>query len=77
MRVAGALWEDVTDAVRYGLKSMLNPRSKAPHHTLAQELYDSIPGDDGDAMTRRAMAMKQFQYQGNVVRRVSRAPRWR
>ena len=77
-RVAGALWEDVTDGLRYGLHTMLNPQSKAPRDVRAKELYDSIQGEDvSDVMTARAMAMARFKEKESVVRRVSRAPRWR
>ena len=77
-RVAGALWEDVTDALRYGLHSFLNPQSKAPRDVRAKELYDSIQmPDPSDAMTARAMAMRQFKEKENRVVRVQRMPRWR
>jgi hypothetical protein len=77
-RVAGALWEDVTDEIRYGLHSFLNPQSKAPRDVRAKELYDSIQMQDpSDAMTARAMAMRQFKEKENRVVRVQRMPRWR
>lgn len=77
VRVEGALWEDVTDMVRYGLKSQLRPKTKAPLDVRAKELYHSIQGDDGDAMTRRAMAMAEFKVKENRITRVQRMPRWR
>ncbi len=76
-RVAGAEWEDVTDEIRYGLHTFLNPKSKAPRDVRAKELYDSIQGDDGNAMTQRAMAMARFKQNEGVIRRAARAPRWR
>lgn len=77
-RVAGAMWEDVTDEIRYGLHSMLNPKSKAPREVRAKELYHSIQGPDPETvMTERAMAMRQFQQREATTTRVSRAQRWR
>jgi len=76
-RVAGAVWEDVTDEIRYGLHSMLNPKSKAPRDVRAQELYNSIQGTNTtDVMTSRAMAMAKFKEQEMSTTRVGR-PRWR
>jgi len=77
-RIAGAVWEDVTDEIRYGLASMLIPRGKAPKDVRARELYESIQGEvPEDVMTQRAMAMRQFQANEGTIRRASRAPRWR
>lgn len=77
-RVAGAIWEDVTDGLRYGLHTMLNPRTKAPMDVRAREVYDSIQGDTPEnLMTARAMAMQKFKHEEGVIRRVQRMPRWR
>jgi len=77
-RVAGALWEDVTDEIRYGLHSYLNPQSKAPRDIRAKELYDSIQmPDPADQMTARALAMAKFKQQESGIKRVQRMPRWR
>jgi hypothetical protein len=77
-RVAGALWEDVTDGIRYGLHTMLNPKSKAPRDVRAQELYHSIVAEDpADQMTARALAMAKFKQGETAQRTVSRSPRWR
>ncbi len=77
-RVAGAIWEDSCDGLRYGLHSMLNPQSKAPRDVRAKEVYDSIQGEDmGDVMTQRAMAMAQFKRDENTQRRAATTPRWR
>jgi len=77
-RVAGAIWEDVTDGLRYGLHTMLNPQSKAPKDVRAKELYQSIQGEDpSDVMTQRAMAMAQFKQNEVRITRVGRSPRWR
>lgn len=76
MRVAGVLWEDCTDALRYGAKSMMDPQSKAPREVRAKEVYNSIQGNDGDAMTARAMAMRKFEVD-NPARPVLGRPRWR
>ena len=77
-RVAGAIWEDVTDGLRYGLHTMLNPQSKAPRDVRAKELYLSIQGEDpSDVMTQRAMAMAQFKQNEVRITRVGRTRRWR
>lgn len=77
-RVAGAIWEDVTDGLRYGLHTMLNPKTKAPMDVRAREVYDSIQGDTPEnLMTARAMAMAKFKHEEGVIRRVQRMPRWR
>ncbi len=77
-RVAGALWEDCCDAIRYGLHSYLNPQTKAPRDIRAKELYDSIQMEDpADEMTARAMAMKKFKAAEGNITRCQRMPRWR
>lgn len=62
MRVDGALWEDVTDSLRYGLKSMLDPQTKAPRSVRRQEVYDQYDQAfrTGSQMTALAMAMRTF-----------------
>lgn len=77
IRVAGALWEDVTDETRYALKSMQDPMARAPVDVRAKELYASIQGTDAETMTRRANAMRQFWGKEGAVGRVGRSPRWR
>ena len=76
-RVAGALWEDLCDMVRYGLKFLCPGKTKAPLAVRAAEVYNSVEGDGAEAMTRRAMAIRQFIEKENTVTRVSRGPRWR
>ena len=77
-RVDGALWEDVTDEIRYGLHSLLNPQSKAPRDVRAKELYNSIQGEDpSDVMTARAMAMRRFEEKEKSMHWVPAPPRWR
>ncbi|HUA82657.1 MAG TPA: phage terminase large subunit [Bryobacteraceae bacterium] len=71
------LHDDVGDCLRYGYKSMLDPRSKAPREVREREILDSITGDGADAMTRRAMAMRKFHAEERTIRRVSRVQRWR
>jgi hypothetical protein len=69
MRVDGVKWEDVTDMVRYGLKSMLDPKSKAPVEVRRKELYDSYePGQE----TARAMAVLEFNQRERERRRTTR-----
>lgn len=71
-RVAGAVWEDVTDACRYGMQSMLGPRSK-PREVRAQETYHQYDGNP----TAQAMAMRIFNEQEKTRSVISRRPRWR
>ena len=71
-RIAGALWEDVTDAVRYGLKSKLDPKQTAPVAVRASELSQSI-----EDPTNRALAMLHFREAEKQRGMVRRAPRWR
>jgi terminase large subunit-like protein len=47
--------DDVGDAVRYGYKSMLDPRVKAPASVRALEVFEAA-----GSMTAKAMAMRQF-----------------
>ena len=68
--------DDYSDTLRYGWKSMQNAQWQAPRAVRAQELLDSIPGDDADAVTKRAMAMLQFQVANPPQQRLGRQ-RWR
>jgi hypothetical protein len=68
--------DDYCDTFRYGYKSMLNAQWQAPREVRARELLDSIPGDDGEAATRRAMAMRQFNVANPARPRLGRQ-RWR
>lgn len=70
-RVAGVLWEDVTDLCRYALKSMLDPRSK-PREVRAQEVYEAYQDP-----TSKAMAMRIFDENEKRRGLISRRPRWR
>lgn len=47
--------DDVGDCLRYGYKSMLDPRAKAPKEVRAQEVLEAY-----ESMTAKAMAMRQF-----------------
>jgi len=76
-RVAGVLWEDVCDAVRYGLKSMLDAKGQAPYAVRRQEVLNSIPGNTAVAMNARAMAMRQFEAAERQHSVISRGQRWR
>lgn len=71
-RVAGAIWEDVTDGIRYGLKSMLDPKSKAPLKVRAQEVYDAH-----DDPTSRALALRQLHQRERESNRIVRGRRGR
>ena len=72
MRVPGEVWEDVTDAVRYGLKSKLAPRQTAPVEIRRAELYDRVKDPTG-----RYIAMLHFEEDEKRKKLVSRGPRWR
>lgn len=71
-----AIEDDYCDALRYGYKSMLEAQWQAPRAVRAAEVYHSIPGNDGDAMTARAMAMRQFNHK-NPINKRGTPPRWR
>jgi phage terminase large subunit len=64
IRVAGAIWEDVTDAIRYGLKSMLDPKSKAPRDVRQLEEYNRF-----EDPTARALAMRRFEIKEHETKR--------
>lgn len=76
LKIPGALADDVGDMVRYGYKSQLDPHSTAPRAVRAQEVYNSIQGDDADAMTSRHLAMQQFYAAEKRKTRVG-PKRWR
>ncbi len=66
MRVAGALWEDVTDAVRYLLKSIQGVQWQAPVDVRRRELYDSLDVPEPESrtasqMTTLSMRMRMFE----------------
>ena len=74
MRVAGVLWEDCTDAARYGLASMLSGKLKAPVEVRQAEVYNSY--QEGEE-TARAMAMLKFRDEERQVRRNTRRGNFR
>lgn len=63
MRIAGALWEDCCDAVRYGLKSYL-AASPVPYEVRRQEVYEEYnrPAEERttEQMTALSLAMRRF-----------------
>lgn len=71
-RVDGVLWEDINDLCRYGLKSMLDPRTKAPRDVRAREVYESH-----EDPTSRAIAMRQFELNEKRGQYLTRRPRAR
>lgn len=71
-----SLADDVGDSLRYGYKSQIDPRSKAPRDARAKEVYDSFVGETAETMTNRALAMKKFAVEERKTTRVGR-PRWR
>ena len=72
LRVAGVVWEDVVDGIRYALKSKLSPRRIVPSEVRRQEVFNQAAGNP----TGQALAMRQFEEaerrRGNVTR-----PNWR
>ena len=69
---ANTVHDDVGDCLRYGYKSMLDPKSQAPREVRMREILDAYQDP-----TARAMAMRKFQHEELIVTRVSRGPRWR
>lgn len=74
MRVEGALWEDVTDAVRYGLKSMLEALCEAPYEIRRKEVYDTYDAETPEErnvsqMTTLAMKMRIFESEERARQR--------
>lgn len=49
------LEQDISESARYGLKSMLRPRTKAPVEVRAREVYESV-----EDPTARAIKMREF-----------------
>lgn len=72
MRVDGAVWEDVTDFVRYGTFSALDPKRKAPVEVRAAEVIAAA-----SSPTDANMRMLHFKQEEGRRSRVARAPRWR
>ncbi len=78
MRVAGVLWEDVTDAVRYGLMSKLGALWEAPVDVRRREVYDAYDAPTleertGPQMTALALAQRRFDSEENArYKRVKR-----
>lgn len=78
LKVPGAMADDVGDCTRYAVFSMLDPLKEAPMHVRAQQIYESIGGQDAEAMTRRAMAMRIFEQQNRKSNTLMRGgQRWR
>jgi len=51
--------DDILDDVRYGAKSMLNPRQIAPLDVRAREFYNELPTESQHS---KWMAMMRFEY---------------
>lgn len=49
--------DDIGDCLRYGYKSMLGPRNKAPKEVRAKEAWEAAPADP----TQKALAMRKFE----------------
>lgn len=71
MRVEGALWEDVVDALRYGCKSMLDSKKVPPVEVRRQMVYDSVQDP-----TDKHIRMLEFE-RANKPRGTNRQQRWR
>ncbi len=71
MRVAGAVWEDVTDAVRYGMYSKLAPKKRAPVDVRAAEVAATAASP-----TELHIKMLHFKEQERRKTSVGRT-RWR
>ena len=71
MRVAGAVWEDVTDMVRYALFSKLAPRKQAP---MEVRLAEAVQG----VTDRNEVANRTRHFLANERKKtlVSRGNRW-
>jgi hypothetical protein len=59
--------DDVGDCLRYGCKSMLNPKSKPPREVEIQAIFDRYPNP-----TARYMAMLEFNQRKRGKRRTTR-----
>lgn len=64
--------DDVGDMVRYGLKSMLSPRSQAPVEVRAREYYESLKSD---CKTSKAIAMQAWELKNKPGRKSAWASR--
>lgn len=71
MRVAGAVWEDVTDAIRYGMYSKLAPKKIAPVEVRAAEVAASATSP-----TEKHLKMLHFREEEARRLNVGRV-RWR
>lgn len=65
--------DDVLDCLRYGVKSWLHAKTKAPRDVRAQETWDNA----GESMTARAMAMRVFEANEKKTVLLSRGRRGR
>jgi len=73
MRVAGAVWEDVTDAIRYGMYSKLAPKKRAPMEVRAAETYSEAIKK---SPTEAHLAMLHFK-ENEKKRTIVGRSRWR
>jgi hypothetical protein len=64
--------DDVGDCLRYGYKSMLDPKSQAPREVQIQEIYHRYQDPH-----ERAMAMRLFEHKQQQRRVLQRRPRCR
>ena len=64
MRVEGALWEDVTDAVRYGLKSIQDVQWEAPYEVRRKQVYDTYdaPVEERSISQMTTLHMKMLMF---------------
>lgn len=78
LKVAGALWEDVTDLCRYGLISELDGRQEAPREVRREQIYKAYElqqegNRTSERLTALAMQLRTFdereRKRGQRVRR--------
>lgn len=72
MRVPGVVWEDIVDGLRYGLKSKLDPKRRAPVEVRAAEVMESAPDP-----TARHIRMLHFQQEEARRGLARRGTHWR
>jgi hypothetical protein len=72
--------DDVGDCLRYGYKSMLDPKSPAPREVRRQQVLAAAAASTKNGADRmNAMAMADRHFQAEELQRsiVRRCPRWR
>ncbi|HUA83583.1 MAG TPA: hypothetical protein VMB85_06960 [Bryobacteraceae bacterium] len=73
-KMAGQFFDDVMDALRYGVKSHLNAETADPAEVRAREIWQRYP-NTAEGNTNRAMAMLRLQAEQQRSRFIRRRPR--